>query len=159
MEEASDDLFAGRRVQAALPHGPCYVLKTFGCLMDVRRSWWAFVLGSCRSRMCIGVSCSARVLGACLRDRSGHFEELGAHAGMRLLTVFGADEMFETLYRGKYELRVGVSIPSGIFLEKPPAARTLHHRGANGVVIALLGRKRRNCGERERFFRHGVRVY
>ena len=61
--------------------------------------------------------------------------------------------------RSKHEPRVGVSIPSGILLEKPPAARTLHHRGENGVVIALLGRKRRNCGEGERFFRHGVRVY
>jgi hypothetical protein len=109
--------------------------------------------------MCIGVSCSTRALGACLRDRSGHFKELGAHAGMRLLVAFGTDEMFETLNRSKHEPRVGVSIPSGILLEKPPAARTLHHRGANGVVIALLGRKRRNCGEGERFFRHGVRVY
>src|ERR1700730_11178696 len=57
------------------------------------------------------VSCSARILGASLRDRSGHFEELGAHATMRLLVAFGADEMFETLDRSKHEPRVGVSIP------------------------------------------------
>jgi hypothetical protein len=105
------------------------------------------------------VSCSARILGASLRDRSGHFEELGAHARMRLLVAFGADEMFETLDRSKHEPCVGVSIPSGILLEEPPAARTLHHRGANGVVIAFLRRKTRNCGQGERFFRHGVRVY
>jgi hypothetical protein len=61
--------------------------------------------------------------------------------------------------RSKHEPRVGVSIPSGILLEEPPAARTLHHRGANGVAIAFLRRKRRNCGQGERFFRHGVRVY
>jgi hypothetical protein len=79
--------------------------------------------------------------------------------GVRLLVAFGADEMFETLDRSKHEPRVGVSIPSGILLEKPPAARTLHYRGANGVVIAFLRRKKRNCGEGERFFRHGDRVY
>ena len=37
---------------------------------------------------------------------------------MRVLAVLRTHEMLETLDRGKYELRIRVSVPPGIFLEK-----------------------------------------
>jgi hypothetical protein len=124
-------------------------------------------LRACRGRLALGgdrfgirgrIGSDVGDLGPRPGDRLGHFEKVGAEALRGLQIALRADHRLDSADGGQQQLGIGAAVAPGIFFQEPASTLGLHQGGADGLVVALRGRRGMNGRKCGGFFGHIARV-